>query len=111
MDRPSVCPDCGHETGTGTYCEHCGYVLIQPPPTRTLGPHAQAMLDLMEDPRGHPEACVDRIAALKRQLQQSETAIGEVVLYARKLTLSSDRELKMAGADILDIIALFDPKA
>lgn len=48
---------------------------------------------------------------LHELLSASESTIGEVVLYARKLTLSSNKELRMAGADILDIIELLDPKA
>lgn len=37
--RPDLCPDCGHSvtSHTGSYCENCGYVLVESQPLSRVG--------------------------------------------------------------------------
>lgn len=81
---PPVCPN-GHEfpAALTVPCEQCEASVV-------CIPHAEGL-------------------RLHELLTQSETAIGEIVLYAKKLTLDRDKDLKTVGADILDIVAMFDP--
>lgn len=46
--------------------------------------------------------------AVARHERIHHQALTEVERYAKKLTLSESEDLRMAGADILDIIAMFE---
>lgn len=63
------------------------------------GPHAQAMLDLMIRPEGHPEACVALI------VKDRET-LHEVRLLGELWIRSSDQTTRQLGADLLGVLGV-----
>jgi len=59
--------------------------------------YRQILLELLEAPEGHPQACIVRIAAARE-------ALHEVKLYAEKLQRDSNPLVRSVGADILGIL-------
>ena len=84
MTGPPVCPN-GHEfpRAVSVKCEECEANVV-------CIPHAAGI-------------------ELAQIVSAQELTIGEVVLYAKKLTLDRDKNLKTVGADILDIVAMYEP--
>lgn len=62
-----------------------------------LGPYGRVMLELLEDPAGHPRGCVVKIMAERNRLEQAR-------LYGEKLIRDRDELVRKIGADLLQIL-------